>query len=102
MQYDKHHQRQSTFRPSMNLSYRFRRIQRQGIIDLETSLIQIRRQLACLPEVWEALGRAMDVDIRSLNGSGLPVMQTLLRLGQFLIAGLPGEESSGIDRYHPT
>jgi hypothetical protein len=66
------------------------------------SLIQIRQRFAGVPEVWEALSRAMDVDIRSLQGSGLPVMQSLLRLGQFLIAGLPGEESSGIDKYLPT
>jgi hypothetical protein len=83
----------------MPLSFWFRRIQRQGVIDLKTSLTQIRRRFAGIPEVWEALGRGMDVDIRSLHGSGIPAMQALLRLGQFLIAGLPRENSSGIDKY---
>jgi hypothetical protein len=69
------------------------------MINLKKRLIQIRRRFAGIPEVWDALGYAMDVDIRSLQGSGLPVMHTLLRFGQFLIAGLSGETSGRIDMY---
>lgn len=68
---------------------------------VEMSLILFRRRFACVPEIWDALGDATDVDIRSIQGSRIQMMHALLRLSQVLAAGLRRDdyEDRGIRMY---